>query len=162
MPEHRNSAVIASRRYRFAVGPRPFFAIALRDLADLGFVQARPAFLKCSKAFPPVFACARFDARVVIQIAQMNRSGLAEYHFSRRFTVAIADALPMLFQKFSEPRLRHAVMCGFERSPNFFASSECSGIIPPGLMAKEISVSCSFPRFRCFAPFHEADRRIAP
>jgi hypothetical protein len=66
--------------------------------------------LKRSKAFPPVLACARFDARVVIKIAQMNCSGLAEYHFGRPFTVSIGDTLPMLFEKFGKPRLGHAEM----------------------------------------------------
>jgi hypothetical protein len=64
--------------------------------------------LERSKAFPPVFACARFDARVIIKIAKMNRGGLMEYHFSRPFTVAIADPLAMLFQKLSEFGLCYA------------------------------------------------------
>jgi len=108
MPKNRNGVVVASRRYHLAVGPRPFFAIALRDLADFRFVLARPAFSKRSKAFPPVLACASFDARVVIKIAQMNRSGFAERHFRRDFAVAIADPLAMLFQKLSEFGLCYA------------------------------------------------------
>jgi hypothetical protein len=40
----------------------------------------------------------------------VNRSGLAEYNFSRPFTVAIAYALPMLSQKFRELGLRDAEM----------------------------------------------------
>jgi hypothetical protein len=30
-----------------SLGPHPFFAGRLSDLADLGFVEARPAFLQC-------------------------------------------------------------------------------------------------------------------
>jgi hypothetical protein len=134
----------------------------MRDLADFRFVQARPAFLKRGKAFPPVLACARFDARVIIKIAKMNRGGFIEAHLSRPFTVAIADALPMLSKKFGKPRFGHAKMRCLERLPNFFAASESSGIIAPGLMAYEILKPSSFPCFRRFAVFHKTDRRIAP
>ena len=47
---------------------------------------------------------------IVIEIAQMNRSGLAKCHLGRHFAIAIADALAMLFQKFRQLRLRYAEM----------------------------------------------------
>jgi hypothetical protein len=40
----------------------------------------------------------------------MNRSGVGEYHLGRSFTVSIGDTLPMLFEKFSKPRLGYAKM----------------------------------------------------
>ena len=110
MSKNRDRVVVASRGCLFAIGPRPFFAIGLRDLADFGFIQARPAFLQCGKTFSPVIARARFDAQIVIEIPQMNRSGLAECHLGRDFAVAIADTLAMLFEKFRELGLRHAEM----------------------------------------------------
>ena len=58
----------------------------------------------------PIAARARLDAQIVIEIAQMNRSGFAECHFRRDFAIAIADALAMLFEKFRELGLRYAEM----------------------------------------------------
>ena len=112
--KNRNGIIVASRGYGFAIGPGPFSAIGLCDLADFGFVQAsrpaRPAFLKGKKALAPVMARARFNAEIVVEIAQMNRSGFAECHFGRDFAVAVADALAMLFEKFRELGLCYAEM----------------------------------------------------
>ena len=94
--------VVVSRRRSFGVGARPFFAIGLRDLADFCFIQSRPAFDERRKALSPIVARARFDAQIVIEIAQMNRGGLAECHLGRDFAIAIADALAMLFEKFRQ------------------------------------------------------------
>jgi hypothetical protein len=58
----------------------------------------------------PIFARARFNAQVVIEIAQMNRSGLSECHLRRDFDVAVADTLAMLFEKLSELGFRYAEM----------------------------------------------------
>ena len=100
--------------------------------------------------------------RLSVEIAQMNRGGLAKGHFGRDFAISIADALPMFFQKFRQSRLGYAEMRCLERLPNLFAACESSGIIAPGFMANEILEPRSFPRFRRFALFHKADRRIAP
>src|SRR6516164_2460085 len=108
MPKNRNGVVVASGRYCFAVGPRPFLAIGLCDLTNFGFIQTRPTLLQRSQTFPPVISRSRFDTRVVIEIAQMNRSGFAERHFRRAFAVAIADPLAMLCQKLSEFGLCYA------------------------------------------------------
>ena len=110
MSKERECVVVVSRRRRFGVGARPLFAVGLRDLANLRFVQAGPAFDECGKALSPVIACPRFDAHIVIEIAQMNRSGLAKRHLGRDFAIAIADALAVFFEKFREPRLRYAEM----------------------------------------------------
>jgi hypothetical protein len=53
---------------------------------------------------------ARFDAQVAVEIAQMNRSGLAKSYLRRDFAVAVADVLPVLFEKFSELGLGYAKM----------------------------------------------------
>ena len=58
----------------------------------------------------PIAARARLNAQIVIEIAQMNRSGLAECHLGRHFTVAVADTLAMFFEKFRELGLRYAKM----------------------------------------------------
>src|SRR5215467_1313291 len=67
MPKNRNGVVVASRRYCFAVGPRPFLAIGLCDLTNFGFIQTRPTLLQRSQTFPPVISRSRFDTRVVIE-----------------------------------------------------------------------------------------------
>jgi hypothetical protein len=46
------------------------------DLADFCFIQSRPTFDERGKALSPIVARARFDAQVVIEVAQMNDSGL--------------------------------------------------------------------------------------
>jgi hypothetical protein len=102
--------VVVSRRRSFGVRARPFFAIHVRDLTDLCFIQSWAAFLEGSKALLPILARARFDAQVVIEIPEMNLSRLAECHFGRHFTIAIADALTVFFEKFSELGLRYAEM----------------------------------------------------
>ena len=94
----------------FGVGARPLFAVGLRDLANFRFAQARPAFDERGKALSPIIARARFDAHIVIEIAYMNRSGLAESHLGGDFAIAIADALAMFFEKFRQPRLCYAEM----------------------------------------------------
>ena len=48
--------------------------------------------------------------KIVVEIAQMNRSGLAKSHLRRDFAISIADTLTMFFQKFRQPRLGHAEM----------------------------------------------------
>jgi hypothetical protein len=63
--------------------------------------------------------------------------------------------------KFGQFGLGHAEMRCPKRFPNFFATGKGSGIVASGFMAKKISESCSFSRFRRFAPFHKGDRRIA-
>ena len=110
MPKNRDRVVVASRGCLFGVCARPFFAIGLRDPANLGFAQARPAFLKRRKTLSPVTPRARFDANIVIEIAQMNRSGLAKGHLGRDFAIPIAGTLAVLFEKFRELGLRHAEM----------------------------------------------------
>jgi len=50
----------------------------LRDLANLGFLQARPAFDKRRKNFSQVVARARLDAQIVLEISEMNGGGLAK------------------------------------------------------------------------------------
>ena len=67
--------------------------------------------MKRSKALPPVIARARFDAQIVIEIAQMNRSGLAEYHFGRHFAVAIADALADALSEIPPASLAATLKC---------------------------------------------------
>src|SRR5262249_39376039 len=102
----------------------------------------------------PVIARAWFDAQVVIEIAQMNRSGLAESHLCRYVSVAITDALTMLLQKFRESSLCHAQMLCLERTPNLFAASESSGIIAPRFMPNEILMPRSLPGRAIFLLFH--------
>jgi hypothetical protein len=46
------------------------------DLADFCFIQSRPTFDERGKALSPTVARARFDAQVVIEVAQMNDDGL--------------------------------------------------------------------------------------
>ena len=92
----------------------------------------------------------------------MSGGSLGERHFGRHFSIAIANTLAVLFEKFREPGLCYTEMWRLERLPNLFAARESSGIIGAGLMADEILEPCSFPLFRRFAPFHKADRRIAP
>src|SRR5882724_13054178 len=105
MPKNRDCVVVASRGRLLGVCARPFLAVGLRDLANLGFVQARPAFLKRGKTLSPVIARARFDVQIVIKIPKMNGGGFAECHFRRDFAVAVAPALAMLFKEFSKLRL---------------------------------------------------------
>ena len=102
--------VVVSRRCSFGVGARPFFAIGLGDLADFGFIQSRPAFDERGKALSPIVARARFDTEIVVEIAQMNRGGLAKGHLRRDFAISIADALAMFFEKFRQSRLGYAEM----------------------------------------------------
>jgi hypothetical protein len=78
----------------------------LRDPSDFCFIQSWPAFAKRRKHLSPVLARSRFDAQIVIEIAKVNRGGLAECHFGRYLVIPIADAFTMLFEKFSELRLR--------------------------------------------------------
>ena len=85
-------------------------AICLRDLANLSFVQARPAFLKRRKALSPIMARTGFNAVVVIEILQMDGCGLTKGHLRRDLAIAVADALTMFFEKFRELGLRHAKM----------------------------------------------------
>jgi hypothetical protein len=162
MPKQRDCVVVVSRRCSFGIRTRPFLAIRLRDFAHLGFAQTLPAFLQRGKALSPVMARARFDADIVIEIVEMNRSGLAEGHLGRDLAVAVTNALTVFFKKFRELGLRYAEMRCLERLPNFFAASKSSGIVAPGLMTDEILEPRFFPCFRRFALFHKADRRIAP
>src|SRR5438094_8961994 len=97
MPESPDCVVVVSRRRLLCVCTRPFLAIGLRDLANLGLAQTRPAFGQCIKALSPIMARARFDAQVVVEVPEMNGSGLAKCHFGRNFTVAVASAFSMLF-----------------------------------------------------------------
>ena len=92
----------------------------------------------------------------------MNFERLSERHFGRGFAVAVAHALAMLLEKFSELGFGHAVMRCLERLPNFFAVSKSSGIISPRLMTEKIRLSRFLPCFHGFAQFHKVDRRIAP
>ena len=92
----------------------------------------------------------------------MSGGSLGERHFGRHFSIAIANTLAVLFEKFREPGLGYTEMWRLERLPNLFAASKSSGIIPAGLMANEILEPRFFPCFRRFALFHKADRRIAP
>jgi hypothetical protein len=85
----------------------------------------------------------------------MHRSGLAEGHLGGHFAVAIpADAFAMLLPKFRQLSLRHAEMRCAQGFPDLFAAGVNSGIIPPGLMAKQILQPRSLPRFACFFLFH--------
>src|SRR5438045_9099988 len=102
--------VVVSRRRSFGIRIRPFLTIRLRDLTDFGFIQTRPAFLQRGKALSPVMARARFDADIVIEIVEMNRSGLAKGHLGRDLTVAVTNAPTVLFKKFRELGLRYAEM----------------------------------------------------
>ena len=92
----------------------------------------------------------------------MNFERLSERHFGRGFGVAVAHALAMLLEKFSELGFGHAVMRCLERFPNFFAASKSSGIIAPRLMAEKIWLPGFLPCFRGFVRFHKVDRRISP
>ena len=85
--------VVVSRRRSFGVRARPFFGIRVRDPADFCFIQSGPAFDERGKALSPIVARAPFNAQVVIEVAQMNRSGLAECHLCRDFAISIAGAL---------------------------------------------------------------------
>ena len=110
VPKNRDRVVVASRGCLFGVCARPFFAIGLRDPANLGFAQARPAFLKRRKTLSPVIPRARFNAQIVIEISQMNRSGFAKCHLGRDFAVAVASPLAVLFKKFGQLCFGHAEM----------------------------------------------------
>src|SRR5439155_11174833 len=110
MPKNRNRVVVASRGRLFGVRARPFFAIGLRDLANLGFAQARPTFLKRGKALSPVIPRARLDAQIVIKITKMNGGGFAECHLRRDFAIPVASALAVLFKEFSKLRFGDAEM----------------------------------------------------
>src|SRR6266496_2695321 len=100
--------VVVSRRRSFGIRARPFFAVHVRDLADFCFIQSWPAFDERGKALSPIVARPRLNPQIVVEIPQMNDGGFAECHLRRHFAVAIADALPMLFEKFSKFGLRHA------------------------------------------------------
>ena len=108
--KERECVVVVSRRRRFCVRARPLFAVGLRDLANLRFVQSGPAFDERGKALSPIVARPRFDAHIVIEIAEMNRSGLAKRHLGGDFAIAIAGALTVFFEEFRQPRLSHAEM----------------------------------------------------
>ena len=95
---------------RFAVGICPFFAIGRADLLDFCLIQSRPALYERGKALPPIVARSRFHSRVVVEIAQVNRSSFPEGHLCRYFAIAVTDALTVLFEKFRELGLRHAEM----------------------------------------------------
>ena len=82
MPKQRDCVVVVSRRRLIDVGARPFFASNLRTLADFCFIQVAPVLDERRKASVPIIACARFDSRIVTEIAEMNRSSLAECHFA--------------------------------------------------------------------------------
>ena len=110
MPKNRYRVVVAIWRRRFRVGARPFLAVSLRDLANLCFIESRPALEECRKHFPPVVARARFDTQIIVEIAQMNGSGFAECHFRRHFAIGVASALPVIFQKLGQLRFGHAEM----------------------------------------------------
>src|SRR5436190_7006154 len=110
MPENPDCVIVVSRRRSFGIPVRPLLAIRLRDLAHLGFAQSRPAFGQCVKALSPIIARARFDAQVIIEVPEMNGSGLAKCHFGRHLAVAVASALSMLFEEFSKLRFGHAEM----------------------------------------------------
>ena len=58
----------------------------------------------------PIVTRARFDAQIVIEIPQVDGSGLAECHLGRHFTVAVAETLAMFFEKFRELGLGYAEM----------------------------------------------------
>ena len=98
MAKNRNGVVVASRRYVLAIVSRPLFASVRRDLTNFGFIQTRPASSERQKTFSPVMPSARFDAEIVLEIAQMHDRRLVERHFPREFAVSVAaGALPMLF-----------------------------------------------------------------
>jgi len=98
--KQRGCVVVVCRRRRFGKSAGPFFAAGGGDPADFTVVECRPALEECSQPLSPIMARARFDARVVIQIAQMNGGSIAEGHLSRDLAVAVAHPLPMLFEKF--------------------------------------------------------------
>ena len=53
-------------------------------------------------------ARSQFDARIVVNVPQLDRSSLAECHLGRDFTIAIADAFPVFLQELRQLGLRHA------------------------------------------------------
>ena len=110
MSKERECVVVVSRRYLLGVRARPLFAVGLRDLANLRFAQTGPAFDECGKALSPVIACPWLNAHIVIEIAEMNRSGLAKRHLGGDLAIAIADALAVFFEKFRQSRLSYAEM----------------------------------------------------
>ena len=67
--EESDCVVVVSRRRKFGVGVCPFSAICGRDLADLCFIQSRPAFDERGKALSPIVARARSDPQAVVEVA---------------------------------------------------------------------------------------------
>jgi len=104
MPENRHSVVVASRRCCLGINSRPFLAISLRDLADLGVVQTRPSFLERGKTLSPVIPRAWFDAQIVVEISKMNGDCFAPI-----YTVVACE------------------------NPTWIISGIISGIVPSGL-----------------------------
>ena len=110
MPENGERVVVASGRCLFRISSRPLFAVGLRDLAHLGFIQSWPTFEKRGENLPPVIARSRFDPQIVIEISDMNGSGVAKGHFRQSFAIGVFPALPMILEEFGELRFGHAEM----------------------------------------------------
>ena len=103
-----------------AVLARPRLAIARRDLADFRCGKIRPALFKRTQTLAIVRACPRFQLHVVIQIPQMTFRRFTKRHLRRDARIlptptTVADALPMVLQELSQPRLCHLEMRRLKR-----------------------------------------------
>jgi len=147
MPEKCYGVVVVCRRGGFAIPEGPFLAISLRDPADFGLVQVRPALFKRSQSLTPIGAGPWFKAYVSLEIAKMSFGGLAKAHLDRDrgAAVPVADALPVFLQESSQSRLRYAEMRCLKRLPSLFAAIENPCIIPPRFVANQIVLSRTVP-----------------
>ena len=152
MPEQGNGVVVICRRRNPAIPARPRLAIAGRDPADFGPGKIRPALFKRTQTLAIVGACPRFDLHVVVQIPQMTCRRFTKRHLRRDPGIlpaaTVADALPMVLQKLSQPRLGHAEMRRLERLPNLFALAENPRVIPPRLVPDQIVLPRLSPNLR--------------
>jgi hypothetical protein len=162
MPEARKRVVVPCRARNLTKRTRPLFTIRFGDAPNFSIRQALPAFQESGKNLISIVPRCRFNRHIIGLILLMDFERLAKGHFGRDFAITVGHALTMFFEKFRELGFGDAIVRCFERFPNFFAASERSGIISPGLMPEKVSMSSSSPRFRRFAQFHKVDRRIAP
>lgn len=123
-------------------------------------LQSRPTSEQRAINLFPIMDGLSADFCAVFEIRKMLLRSFPECKL-RVAWLNVRLPIPMSRKKFSEPRLRKAVMRCSERLPNLFAAPECSGIVASRFMANQISVSCSSPVFFALRGFTRptAERR---
>ena len=150
MPQARNRVVISRWRRHLAKSSRPFVAVCFRDAPQFPICQSRPAFHQRDKNLSPVMPRTRLDRHVIGLVLLVNFERLAESHFRRCLAHTRNLLLPMLTQKFRQPRFGDREMCRAQTFPNLFIVVECARIIATGLMTHQILFSSLFPSFHGF------------